>query len=118
MAYIPELWPGKFFAVDSNMQQLVKDFVSKYKLNTSCEIRYLDLISEIGELGKEIIKCQDYGKKEFVMTPQVTEELGDCLFSLFALCEELGVDGEKALMIALEKYRLRFDKKGSVGSEI
>ena len=98
------------------MQKLVKNFVNEYQLNTSCEIRYLDLVSEVGELGKELIKCQDYGKKEFEMTPQVVGELGDCLFSLFALCEELGVNGEEALLIALSKYKLRFEQKGSIGS--
>ena len=99
------------------MQRLVEDFVDEYGLRTTKEIRYMDLVSEIGELGKELIKCRDYGKKEFVMTPGVEEEMGDCLFSLFALCGELGVDGEKALIMALDKYRLRFCERGRVGSE-
>lgn len=116
MVYIPELWPVKCLGAGSRMQKLVEDFVEKYGLRTTAEIRYLDLVSEIGELGKELIKCRDYGKKDFEMTPQVAEEVGDCLFSLLALCAELGVDSDTALISALSKYRLRFEKKGSVES--
>jgi len=98
------------------MQKSVKGFLNEFSLNTSPEIRYMDLVSEIGELGKEIIKASDYGKKDFDKTLQMTEEAGDCLFSLLALCEELGIDGEEALKGALDKYRARLKEKGSISS--
>jgi len=98
------------------MQQLVSDFISKYNLQTNEHTRYIDLISEIGELGKEIIKSTNYGKCEYVQTPETREEMGDCLFSLLALCSAMNIDAEDALQKVITKYEARFQKKGDIGS--
>ena len=58
----------------------------------------------------------DYGKRPYTPTPETAEELGDCLFSLLALCCELDVDAEGALSGALEKYGARLRRKGDAGS--
>ena len=42
--------------------------------------------------------------------------MGDCLFSLLALCGELGIDAREALEGALKKYSERFAEKADVGS--
>lgn len=44
-----------------NLQQKVKEFVEKYNLEHSAEISTLDLVTEIGEVAKEIIKSTNYG---------------------------------------------------------
>lgn len=44
-----------------DIQQKVAEFVKKYKLKHPPEISALDLVSEIGELAKEIIKTTNYG---------------------------------------------------------
>ena len=99
------------------MQEQVNDFIDKYCLHINEQIRYIDLVSEIGELGKEIIKGTDYGKQEYAPTSDINGELGDCLFSLFALCCEMDVDAQEVLQQALSKYEERFRQKGSIGSE-
>ena len=98
------------------MQKDVKEFLDKYNLHTSAEVRFVDLVSEVGELGKELLTGTDYGKNEHVQTPGASGELGDCLFSLLALCCEMDVDAEAALGRALAKYAARFAAKGSIGS--
>ena len=98
------------------MPQLVENFIEKYNLQASKEVRYIDLISEVGELGKEILKATDYGKENWTENPDIAEELGDCLFSLLALCSALDIDAEIALQSALSKYEARFVQKGSIGS--
>ena len=98
------------------MQKLVEDFISKYQLQTDEHTRYIDLVSEIGELGKEIAKNTDYGRATFMKSSQITDEVGDCLFSLLALCFELNIDAKDALCNALSKYELRFTDKGDIGS--
>jgi len=98
------------------MQKLVKDFMDKYNLHTSEHIRYIDLVSEVGELGKEILNGTNYGNKEYEHTPDASVELGDCLFSLLALCSRMNVDATEALQKALAKYEARFMQKGSIGS--
>jgi len=98
------------------MQKLVNDFIQKYNLQTDEHTRYIDLVSEVGELGKELIKSTDYGKKAYAQTDDANGELGDCLFSLLALCCSMGIDAEEALEMALGKYERRFAENGNVGS--
>lgn len=99
------------------MQKIVSKFIENYNLKCGINIRYMDLITEIGELGKEIIMSCDYGKQEHIKTDNLENEMGDCLFSLFALCHELNIDAEKALISSLSKYKERFLSKGEIGSD-
>ncbi len=94
----------------------VYGFLDEYKLRCGINERYIDLSSEVGELGKELLKATDYGKAAFRMTADTEQEFGDCLFSLIALSGELGIDPASALDSALAKYKRRFDAKGRIGS--
>ena len=98
------------------MQNSVKEFLEKNNLYCGEQIRYIDLVSEIGELGKEIIKSTNYGKQQYTMNENSLEEMGDCLFSILALCCEMDMDAEKALEYALKKYQNRMDAKGTADS--
>ncbi|MCL2286264.1 MAG: nucleotide pyrophosphohydrolase [Firmicutes bacterium] len=98
------------------MQRSVKNFIENYSLQTNEQVRYIDLVSEVGELGKEILTGTSYGKKEYEHTHNASSELGDCLFSLLALCCEMNIDAEQALGQALAKYEARFAQKGSINS--
>ncbi len=42
--------------------------------------------------------------------------MGDCLFSILALCCEMNIDAEEALNFALNKYKQRNELKGNIGS--
>ena len=98
------------------MQKRVKTFVDQFDLSCSAQMRYIDLVSEVGELGKEIIKGSNYGKEPCRAVIQTEEEIGDCLFSLLALCCELDIDAKTALDCAMKKYETRFAAKGSIDS--
>ena len=98
------------------MQELVKDFVAKYNLETSPEIRFIDLMSETGELGKEILKGNSYGKETCEKTSDLESEMGDVLFSLMCIANTMDVNLEEALKGVLAKYEKRFKKKGEIGS--
>ena len=98
------------------MQKSVETFIQKHRLSCGIQIRYIDLTSEIGELGKELLKNTDYGKTAFRAGRCEKEELGDCLFSLLALASEMGVDIEEALQGALRKYEERFSETGEISS--
>jgi len=98
------------------MQKSVEDFIQKYKLQTNETTRYMDLVSEIGELGKEILKSTNYGKNDFTNNMSIADEIGDCVFSLLALCSELNIDAHEALNTSLAKYESRFSKTHDIGS--
>ncbi len=97
-------------------QKKVSEFARAHTLNMDPQVRFLDLISELGELSKEFLKVSDYGKRPLAVTEEMKGELGDCIFSLLCLCDSLGLDGENALCAALEKYRKRLLEKGDLGS--
>lgn len=98
------------------MQKRVAAFVQEFSLETTAESRMLDLVSETGELAKEILKSTDYGQQDFTPNAGWEEELGDCLFTLCALAQQTDVDLEQALDKVLQKYKARFADKGDVSS--
>jgi len=100
----------------NEIQDIVKDFVNRNNMEASLEIRALDLVSEVGELSKEILKGTKYGKQEFSVTQGWTNEFGDVLYSLICLANIGGVDLENAINTAMDKYKKRFVEKGDMGS--
>ena len=98
------------------MQHTVKLFIEQHDLACPVMARYIDLVSETGELGKELLKATDYGKADFQPNDRITLEAGDCLFSLLALMNELGIDAQQALNSVLHKYEQRIQQQGSAGS--
>ena len=98
-------------------QYKVRDLIGTYHLKAPASARCLDLVSEVGEVAKELLKASDYGKRETVqVTADMPGELGDCLFSLLALCDSLDIDAKDALEGAMNKYRTRWEHRGDVGS--
>ncbi|MDO4742342.1 MAG: MazG-like family protein [Candidatus Saccharibacteria bacterium] len=98
-------------------QKIIRDFNAKYNLGGSVETRFIDLSSEVGELGKEILKGTNYGEKKFEKTSNLEFEIGDVLFSLVSVANCAGVDLDIALAKVLKKYEDRFDVKRHIGSE-
>lgn len=99
-----------------DIQKEINDFTIKYNLGGSAEARFIDLSSEVGELGKEILEGTNYGEKAFSKTDNLESELGDVLFSLVLVANCVGVDLDIALKGVLKKYEARFDAKGHIGS--
>lgn len=98
------------------IQALVSEFNKKYNLQADIKTRYIDLVSEVGELGKEILQSTCYGKLGFTPRNEIADEIGDCLYTLFTLCNELKIDSHASVIKVLDKYELRFQKKGDIGS--
>ena len=78
--------------------------------------RVLDIVSEMGELSKEVLKNTKYGTASFVVTEDFVMEYGDVLYSLLSLANEVGIDSVDALDKAIEKYKSRITKNGNMGS--
>ena len=80
-----------------HLQDKVKKFCDQHNLSRSSEARFLDIVSELGELAKEILLHTDYGKKTIDHSGRLEEEVGDTIFSLIALSNSLDIDMEVAL---------------------
>lgn len=98
-------------------QEKVFNFCLKYNINCKIEYRLLDLVSELGELSKEVLKLSDYGQQpEIHCNADLRLEWGDVLFSLLCLGNQLEIDMEEALSLVLQKYEKRFQERASIGS--
>ena len=98
-------------------QHKVKEFIKDNNLSTSIEVRLIDLVSEVGELSKEIITGSSYGKSEYSQTSETKSELGDVFFSLIELANLLDVDIDEALDSVLIKYADRISTKDTPASK-
>jgi NTP pyrophosphatase (non-canonical NTP hydrolase) len=79
-----------------DQQRRVATFVDEHGLETSPEFRLLDLVSEVGELAKDANESTGYGASPTELTIE-SDELGDALFALLALADDLGIDADEAL---------------------
>lgn len=96
-------------------QEEVRTFLERTDLHTDPVYRVHDLVSEVGEVAKEVNTSTGYGDDPAAVDV-ATDELGDTLFALLALCVELEVDAEDALEDALTKYEDRLEATDSAGS--
>ncbi len=97
-------------------QKRVAEFVTSHGLHTDVVYRVLDLVSEVGELSKEVLKATNYGCEEFQPPENWEDELGDVLFALICVANLTEVDLESALSRVLEKYRKRIEAHQHAGS--
>ena len=98
-------------------QHHVAAFMRRHNLLHDPATHALDLVSEVGEVAKEVLLATDYGRRAPQFRPQLVDELGDALYSLLALAEACGVDTDSALGAALEKYEHRLVERGGAGSK-
>ncbi len=98
------------------IQEKVKKFNADYNLENSLEFAALDLVSEVGEIAKEILESSNYGKEKPKYREELKNEIGDAFYSLIVLSNFYDISLKKALDKALEKYEKRFNKKGEIGS--
>ncbi len=102
------------------MQEKVRNFnkIKNCHLNPMpvCA-RLLDIQSELGELSKEYLKHSKYGTNGFHLEHDFKMEYGDLLYSLLSLAEEIQIDANECLELALSKYQDRITNYGTMGSK-
>ena len=54
-----------------DLQKEVERFCKENQLEAPTVYRLLDLVSELGEVAKEILKGSDYGKNEIKLAPRI-----------------------------------------------
>lgn len=95
----------------NSIQNKVKEFANKYHLQYSPEIIVLDLVSEIGEVAKEILESTSYGKKSYEFRKEIIIEIGDVFYSLINLANYFKINLEDALKLVIHKYEDRLKRK-------
>ena len=98
------------------LQKRIKIFCKENNLESPPEHRLLDVMSELGEVAKEVLKMSGYGRKSIQYNENLKSELGDLFYSLITFANSFDVDLEECLNDTLGKYKKRLEK-GSPGSE-
>lgn len=93
----------------------VATFIEEHGLRADPEYRILDLVSEVGEVAKNVNSSTGYGEDPDEMRIQ-PDELGDVIFATYALAHETGIDPGTALAESLDKYRNRMGIGGDPSS--
>ena len=104
--------------MDGNWQEQATTFAKTHDLLHAPQTHALDLVSEMGEVAKELLLATDYGVRPFQSHPHLTNEMGDVLYSLCVLATAVNVDLDEALAGALAKYQKRMDSKSHAGSGV
>ena len=97
------------------MQERVRTFLRENDMLCGAAARCLDLASRDRRGCKGDSAGDGLRQRPYTPTPETAEELGDCLFSLLALCCELDVDAEGRRFPRL-KIRRAPAAKGDAGS--
>jgi NTP pyrophosphatase (non-canonical NTP hydrolase) len=97
----------------NDLQRLVAEFSEKTDSKLSLPYRALDLCAESGELAQAILRDAGYGKREVAKVSEKTvAELGDSIFSLLCMANEMNVDVEEVLRNTLATYEKRWQRGG------
>lgn len=107
--------------MSANWQQRATNFAQKHNLTRSSGVYALDLMSELGEVAKELLLATAYGERPFAdrdaqSSQRLATELGDALYSLCLLASAADVDLEEAFTTTLQKYEARWQAIGQTGS--
>lgn len=103
---------------NENWQTLAAQFAEAHNLQHDPGVYALDVMSELGEVAKELLLASDYGRQPTSATPNMAGELGDALYSLCMLATAVDIDLDKALQTTLKKYEQRWQTKGHTGSQL
>lgn len=100
----------------SELQKFISGFTQENKISAPLSFRCLDLVSEVGELAKELLDSSSYGSEEFTPTSNWGIEIGDILFSLICIANQTGINLENVLQRSVSKYKRRIGQKGNLAS--
>ena len=95
-----------------HFQKHTAQMTSKWGLSNDVMARYADLVSEIGEIGKELVVSTNYGNKPLKINEKLAMEVGDTIFALALLANALGLEMEECFAKTMEKCEERMAQKG------
>lgn len=99
------------------LQKRIKKYCEENNLESPPLYRLLDVMSELGEVSKEVLEISKYGRKPIQCNENLKSEIGDLFYSLITLANSFDIDLEDCLNISFEKLKKRMKEKGSPSSD-
>ena len=102
---------------EKNWQARAHEFALQHNLDRPAGVYALDVMSELGEVVKEILLATNYGSQTPQFRDELSAEMGDLLYSVCLLASASGINLEKAFTATLEKYKMRWDSAMNLDSK-
>jgi NTP pyrophosphatase (non-canonical NTP hydrolase) len=94
------------------VRDLYKQLNSKKGENNWEYLQYMEgFVGDVGDLMKLLMAKAKYRSHAGDLEEDIKHELSDCLWSVFVLADELGVDLEKAFRDNMETLKTRVEGK-------
>ncbi len=100
------------------IQKEIREWIRDKGFKWPLYVQYIHLVEEIGELGESLTvsqgdRKQGSGEKALADHDDVEEEIGDSLFALISIANELNLDIKKILDETFIRYDMKMKRKGS-----
>lgn len=90
--------------------QPLREFIAQHNLETQPAFSLLDVMAELGDVARELLKSTDYGRHpETADSTQMREAIGDLMFSVAYLSTLYDVDPEAALWESVRKFESKLE---------
>lgn len=88
--------------------QPLREFIAQHHLETQPAYSLLDIMSELGEVAKELLQGTDYGRGSGEAdATRMREEIGDLMFAVAYLSTLYDIDPEAAMWESVRKFERR-----------
>lgn len=81
--------------------------ISDGKKNWLVQDYMAGFVKDVGDLSKLIMVKNNLRESEGDLDNKLKHEIGDCLWSIFAICEELNIEPDDALTFTLNELEKR-----------
>lgn len=104
-------------------QEEAEQFAQQHNFVHGPGVYILDLVSELGEVAKEVLRHTHYGanpidfQRNVLAQQRLAGELGDVLYSLCLLASSAGINLDQAFQTTLQKYDQRWLTTQSIGNK-
>jgi len=90
----------------------LRAFVARHDLHTAPEWSLLDVLAELGELSRALLKETHFGRDAAPLPPAIAhEKIGDVMFALAYLSTLYDVDPEAALWDSVRRFEEKLENK-------
>jgi len=99
----------------SEYQKIIKEIAQAFNYNWSLYIQYIHLVEEVGELGEALTvhngdRKVGNGEKALADHMDLEEEIGDVLFTILELCNQLNLDSTVILEKTFKRYKEKLNR--------
>jgi hypothetical protein len=86
------------------LQHIVTEAADRLSLHATAPTMLLDLQVRLGALAAEILHATENGRRPYRPTPGWEPALGEVAFALINLADQTGVDLDRAVRVAVDRY--------------